>query len=231
MWRAGSILREAYAGRGGILVGESPAAPGLCCFPGEHSSGPSPPLPCSHLRVSQKSTIQTPPHLFPAPTSEHHRRAQSRPLPTSPLLPPQGVTALHLGHHSKARNSPPPLPPQCGPMYSKLFPPTTHSTPKTRRRGSSTQYPRSQGPRAFQTVLTCWEPCQPAVWAGQGGSPRGLISCTHSASQLLRLSTPSWDATAPLSCALGKVLCINVLTSRILGCFLTDIAHCPLCQL
>lgn len=145
---------------------------------GEHSPDPSPPLPCSHLRASQESTVQAPSHLSPAPTPGCH---------CSPLGTPFQGQKL----------TPPPLPPQCGPMYSKLFPPTTHSTPKTRRRGSSTQYPRSQGPRAFQTVLTCWEPCQPAVWAGQGGSPRGLISCTHSASQLLRLSTPSWDADCP----------------------------------
>lgn len=140
-------------------MGGSPAASGLCCFPGEHS-------PC--------------------------------PFSPSPLLPPQGITSLYLGHHSKARHSPlSPLPPQCGATYSKIFQPLHIESQRLIEEGSSTQFPRSQGPRAFQTVLTCWEPCQPVVWAGQGGSPRGLISCTHRASQLLRLSTPSWDADCP----------------------------------
>lgn len=71
-------------------------------------------------------------------------------------------------------------------------------------------------------ALTCWEPCQPTVWAGQGGGPWGLISCTYSASQLLgtQPSLPLGMLTVPLSCALGKALCMDVFTSGILGRFL-----------
>lgn len=150
------------------------------------------------------------------------RRAQSMPLPTSPLLPPQGITGEHR---------PCPFPPSpCSHLRVSLLStwdtiprPDTHPphflfsvvpcTPSCSRHytesqrlieeGSSTQLPRSRGPQAFQTVLTCWEPCQPAVWAGQGGRPWGLISCAHSASQCLRLSTPSWDTDCP------SVLCLR----------------------
>lgn len=128
------------------------------------------------------------------------RRAQAMPLPTFPLLPPQGITALHLGHHSKTRHSPPhflfsvvPCTPSCSRHYTE--------SQRLIEEGSSTQPPRSRGPQAFQTVLTCWEPCQPAVWAGQGGRPWGLISCAHSASQPSDSALPPGTPTAPLSCA------------------------------
>ena len=74
-------------------------------------------------------------------------------------------------------------------------------------KGLGTPFPSPQGTRVCQEVLTCWEPCQPAMWAGSGGSPWGLISFIHRASQFPQLyASLSGLQTGPLSYALSKAL-------------------------